>query len=92
MSGRGSNFVKALKDYFVILCFAHQLNNVLKICFFTTATWEDKQKAMSDMQSLDDSDKDFESIIKSDCVQGQPKKVLCVLKVIVECKILVKYV
>ena len=92
MSDRGSNFVKALKDYFVIWCFAGRLNNVLKVCFFTTATREDKQKAMSNMQFLDDSDEDFESVIKSECVQDLPKKALYVLKVIFECKVLVKYV
>ena len=52
----------------------------------------DKQKAISNMQFLDDSDEDFESVIKSECVQDLPKKVLYVLKVIFECKVLVKYV
>ena len=92
VSDRSSNFAKALKDYFVIWCFAHRLNNVLKVCFFTTATREDRQKAISNMQFLDDSDEDFESVIKSECVRDLPKKVLYVLKVIFECKVLVKYV
>ena len=92
MSDRGSNFVKALKDYFVIWCFAHRLHNVLKVCFFTATTREDKQKAISNVQFLDDSDEDFESVIKSECDQDLPKKVLYVLKVIFECKVLAKYV
>ena len=41
---------------------------------------------------LGDSDKDFESVIKSECIQDLPKKALYVLKVIFECKVLVKYV
>ena len=44
------------------------------------------------MQFLDDSDEDFESVIKSECVQDLPKKAPYVLKVIFECKVLVKYV
>lgn len=92
MSDRGSNFVKALKNFFVIWCFAHRLNNVLKLCFFTAATKEDKRKAMDNMQLSDDSDEDFDSVIKSECVQDLPKKALYVLKVVFECKALVKYV
>ena len=47
---------------------------------------------MSDMQLLDNSDEDFESVIKSESVQDLSKKALYVLKVIFECKVLVKYV
>ena len=47
---------------------------------------------MSDIQLLDDSDEDFESVIKSECVQDLPKKAPYILKVIFECKVLVKYV
>ena len=31
---RGSNFIKALKDFSPLYCSAHRLNNVLKKCFF----------------------------------------------------------
>jgi hypothetical protein len=65
---------------------------VLKLCFFTAETKEDKQKVMDNIQLSDDSDDDFDSIINSGCVQDLPKKVLYVLKVIYECKALVKYV
>ncbi|CAF3998528.1 unnamed protein product, partial [Rotaria sp. Silwood1] len=91
VSDRGSNFVKALTHFFVIWCFAHRLNNVLKLCFFTAATKEEKRKAMDNTQLSDDSDEDFDLVIKSDCVQDLPKKALYVLKVVFECKALVKY-
>ncbi|CAF1275599.1 unnamed protein product [Rotaria magnacalcarata] len=36
-SDRGPNILKALKGQPLILCFAHRMNNVLKICFYETA-------------------------------------------------------
>ena len=40
----------------------------------------------------DDSDEDDDPNIDPDCLQDLPKKALYVLKVILECKALVKYV
>ena len=31
---RGSNFIKALKDFSPLYCYVHRLNNILKKCFF----------------------------------------------------------
>lgn len=47
---------------------------------------------MDNIQLSDDSDDDFDSVINSGCVQDLPKKALYVLKVVYECKALVKYV
>jgi hypothetical protein len=47
---------------------------------------------MDNIESSDDSDEDFDSVINSECVQDLPKKALYVLKVVFECKALVKYV
>lgn len=34
MSDRGSNLVKALRDYDTLFCFLHRVNNILKRSFF----------------------------------------------------------
>ena len=60
--------------------------------FFTAARKEDKRKAMDNILSSDDSDEDFDSVVTSHFVQDLPKKALYVLKVVFECKALVKYV
>ncbi|CAF4282376.1 unnamed protein product [Rotaria magnacalcarata] len=40
---RGSNILKALKGYPVVYCFAHRINNVLKLAFYQTAQKKEKQ-------------------------------------------------
>ena len=47
---------------------------------------------MDSILSSDDSDEDFDSVVTSHFVQDLPKKALYVLKVVFECKALVKYV
>jgi hypothetical protein len=65
---------------------------VLRLCFYAAATKEDKRKAMDNIQLSDDSDEDFDSIVNTECIQDLPKKALYILKVMFECKALVKYV
>lgn len=36
MCDRGSNFIRGLRDYSPIYCYAHRLNNILKRCFWQT--------------------------------------------------------
>ncbi|CAF1072554.1 unnamed protein product [Rotaria magnacalcarata] len=40
---RGSNILKALKGYPVVYCFAHRINNMLKLAFYQTAQKKEKQ-------------------------------------------------
>ncbi|CAF2161723.1 unnamed protein product [Rotaria magnacalcarata] len=40
---RGSNILKALKGYPVVYCFAHRINNVLKLAFYQTAQKKEKK-------------------------------------------------
>jgi hypothetical protein len=92
VSDRGSNFVKALRQFSAVWCLAHRLNNVLKLCFFTTATKAEKTKAIEDEQSSDESDDEFGFLVTADCLTDLPKKALYVIRVVMECKALVKYV
>ena len=42
VTDRGSNFIKALMNFRVILCVAHRLNNVLKKTFFQESSKKKK--------------------------------------------------
>jgi hypothetical protein len=57
VSDRGSNFVKALRDYSSYFCFAHRLNNILVLCFYQN----DSVKAQTGVSSAAATDTLFSS-------------------------------
>ncbi|CAF1159274.1 unnamed protein product [Didymodactylos carnosus] len=95
VSDRGSNFVKGFCDYKPIFCFAHRLNNILKKLFSkkdalisdatTTLTIEDSEE--SDEQQVDEDDNVSHNISSTIPTEGQK-----LLRLITECKRLVKFV
>ena len=106
VSDRGSNFVKALKNYSSYNCFVHRLNNVLVLCFYqketvkaqTGSSSESKNAADSsppdvlDSSIIEDIDEElFLDASKID-IKNVPNCAREVLRVLNNCKEIVKYV
>lgn len=104
VSDQGSNFVKALKPYLSFFCLAHKLNNVLKHAFYQNSSKATKKvldmsSASNDIDADDDCDSDDD---EQDCEDPKrlpsiineniPNDARRILKTIIECKKLVKYV
>ncbi|CAF1093959.1 unnamed protein product [Adineta ricciae] len=106
VTDRGSNFVKAMKNYSSYFCFAHRLNNILVLGFYQNESIK-KQTKISDItgESKTDSDGvlnfytldgDIDNVLLVNMsktkVQDLPDCVREVLKVLNNCKDVVKYV
>ncbi len=94
VSGRGANFLKALKRFQAYSCAAHRLNNIVKRCFFVDEKKKTEDDAVdNDFIFQDDAvEEDIESLIDVNALSDIPRKALHVLHNIVECKKLVKYI
>lgn len=107
VSDRGPNFVKALKNHSSYFCFVHRLNNILVLCFYQTESIKAQTSSSSDSTagnvfssedlvncSILNGDIDemiFVDISKTK-IKDLPNCAREVLKVLTNCKDIVKYV
>lgn len=107
VSDRGPNFVKALKNYSSYFCFAHRLNNILVLCFYQNESIKAQTSSSSnttdgnvlDSEDLFNLSAEIDGIDEVVFIDLSKKKVAdlpnCareVLKVLNNCKDIVKYV
>ncbi|CAF1450309.1 unnamed protein product [Adineta ricciae] len=107
VTDRGSNFVKAMKNYSSYFCFAHRLNNILVLGFYQNESIKKQTKAFSDMTGENETNSDgifnccslnndTDGIVLINMsktkVQDLPDCVREILKVLNNCKDVVKYV
>jgi hypothetical protein len=107
VSDRGPNFVKALKNYSSYFCFVHRLNNILVLSFYQAESIKAQTSSSSDLTagnvfssedlvngSILDGNIDemiFVDISKTK-IKDLPNCSREVLKVLTNCKDIVKYV
>lgn len=94
VSDRGANFLKALKRFQAYSCAAHRLNNIVKRCFFCEEKHKEKQDILENEFVFEDKmeEEDIEALIDVNALKDVPKSALNILRNIIECRKLVKYV
>jgi hypothetical protein len=107
VTDRGSNFVKAMKNYSSYFCFVHRLNNILVLYFYQNESIINHTSSSSDLTGGNvlnsehlvnccTSDGDIDDIVFVDIsktkIKDLPNCARDVLKVLNNCKEIVKYV